>query len=67
LRRKNGEQVAYPDTLWAPTANTTMVNGVAVLVGRRAGSEAEAAMLGPTRFSMPDTQKVVGFELQARN
>jgi aconitate hydratase len=56
--------VAYPDTWSAPTAHTTMVNGLAVLGWGVGGIEAEAAMLGqPVSMLIPE---VVGFKLTGK-
>ncbi len=58
---KNGERVAYPDTLVGTDSHTTMVNGLAVLGWGVGGIEAEAAMLGqPISMLIPE---VVGFKL----
>ncbi|WP_300517077.1 aconitate hydratase AcnA [Aliiroseovarius sp.] len=58
---RNGEAVAYPDTLVGTDSHTTMVNGLAVLGWGVGGIEAEAAMLGqPISMLIPE---VVGFRL----
>lgn len=58
---RNGETVAYPDTLVGTDSHTTMVNGLGVLGWGVGGIEAEAAMLGqPISMLIPE---VVGFRL----
>ncbi len=58
---RNGDMVAYPDTLVGTDSHTTMVNGLAVLGWGVGGIEAEAAMLGqPISMLIPE---VVGFRL----
>jgi aconitate hydratase len=52
--KKDGETIAYPDTLVGTDSHTTMVNGLGVLGWGVGGIEAEAAMLGqPHRCSSP--------------
>jgi aconitate hydratase len=59
---KNGERVAYPDTVVGTDSHTTMVNGLGVLGWGVGGIEAEAAMLGqPITMLIP---QVVGFKLR---
>jgi aconitate hydratase len=58
---KDGELIAYPDTLVGTDSHTTMVNGLGVLGWGVGGIEAEAAMLGqPVSMLIPE---VVGFKL----
>ncbi len=58
---KDGNRVAYPDTLVGTDSHTTMVNSLAVLGWGVGGIEAEAAMLGqPVSMLIPE---VVGFKL----
>jgi len=58
---RNGETLAYPDTLVGTDSHTTMVNGLGVLGWGVGGIEAEAAMLGqPVSMLIPE---VVGFRL----
>ncbi len=58
---KDGNRIAYPDTLVGTDSHTTMVNGLAVLGWGVGGIEAEAAMLGqPVSMLIPE---VVGFKL----
>ncbi len=58
---KDGNRVAYPDTLVGTDSHTTMVNALAVLGWGVGGIEAEAAMLGqPISMLIPE---VVGFKL----
>ncbi len=61
---KDGEQVAYPDTLVGTDSHTTMINGLGVLGWGVGGIEAEAAMLGqPITMLIP---QVVGFRLTGK-
>jgi aconitate hydratase len=61
---KQGEQVAYPDTVVGTDSHTTMVNGLGVLGWGVGGIEAEAAMLGqPVTMLIP---QVVGFKLSGQ-
>jgi aconitate hydratase len=58
---KDGERVAYPDTVVGTDSHTTMVNGLGVLGWGVGGIEAEAAMLGqPVTMLIP---QVIGFKL----
>ncbi|MCW5854253.1 MAG: aconitate hydratase, partial [Anaerolineae bacterium] len=58
---KDGQAVAYPDTLVGTDSHTTMVNGLGVLGWGVGGIEAEAAMLGqPVSMLIP---QVIGFKL----
>ncbi len=58
-RRREASPTRTP--AWAPTAHTTMVNGLGVLGWGVGGIEAEAAMLGqPVSMLIP---RVVGFKL----
>jgi aconitate hydratase len=45
-QKRNGETVAFPDTLVGTDSHTTMINGLGVLGWGVGGIEAEAAMLG---------------------
>ncbi|MDH3977492.1 MAG: aconitate hydratase AcnA [Gammaproteobacteria bacterium] len=59
--QKNGERVAYPDTVVGTDSHTTMINGIGVLGWGVGGIEAEAAMLGqPITMLIP---QVIGFRL----
>jgi len=58
---RNGETVAYPDTLVGTDSHTTMINGLGVLAWGVGGIEAEAAMLGQPIYML--TPDVVGFRL----
>ena len=58
---RNGELLAYPDTLVGTDSHTTMINGLGILGWGVGGIEAEAAMLGQS-ISMLVPQ-VVGFRL----
>ena len=61
---RNGELVAYPDSLVGTDSHTTMINGLGVLGWGVGGIEAEAVMLGqPISFLMPE---VVGFRLSGQ-
>jgi aconitate hydratase len=61
---RNGEEVAYPDTLVGTDSHTTMINGLGVVGWGVGGIEAEAAMLGePIAMLLP---QVVGFRLIGR-
>src|SRR5918997_448982 len=52
---RNGESVAFPDTLVGTDSHTTMVNGLGVLGWGVGGIEAEAAMLGqPVSMLIPE-------------
>src|SRR5262252_10228981 len=59
--QRDGQSVAYPDTLVGTDSHTTMINGLGVLGWGVGGIEAEAAMLGqPVSMLLP---QVVGFKL----
>ncbi len=61
---KDGERLAYPDTLVGTDSHTTMINGLGVLGWGVGGIEAEAAMLGqPITMLIP---QVVGFRLTGK-
>ncbi len=63
-QQKEGEWLAFPDTLVGADSHTTMVNGLGVLGWGVGGIEAEACLLGqPVSMLIPD---VVGFELRGR-
>ena len=58
---KNGQLLAYPDTLVGTDSHTTMINGLGILGWGVGGIEAEAAMLGqPISMLLP---QVVGVRL----
>jgi len=58
---KDGELVAYPDSLVGTDSHTTMINGLGVVGWGVGGIEAEACMLGqPIYMLIPE---VVGFEI----
>jgi aconitate hydratase len=58
---RDGEVVAFPDTLVGTDSHTTMINGLGVVAWGVGGIEAEAALLGqPLYQPMP---VVVGFRL----
>ena len=60
-RERDGESVAYPDTLVGTDSHTTMINGLGVVGWGVGGIEAEAAMLGqPVSMLIPS---VVGFRM----
>ena len=61
---KDGQAIAYPDTVFGTDSHTTMINGIGVLGWGVGGIEAEAAMLGqPSSMLIP---QVVGFRLTGR-
>jgi aconitate hydratase len=61
---RDGELLAYPDTLVGTDSHTTMINGLGVLGWGVGGIEAEAAMLGqPISMLIP---QVVGFKLHEK-
>ena len=61
LEEKDGEAVAYPDTVVGTDSHTTMINGLGVLGWGVGGIEAEAVMLGqPYYMKIPE---VVGVKL----
>ncbi|WP_088105269.1 aconitate hydratase AcnA [Halalkalibacter urbisdiaboli] len=52
---KDGETIAFPDTLVGTDSHTTMINGIGVLGWGVGGIEAEAGMLGqPSYFPVPE-------------
>src|SRR5215475_969289 len=62
--KRDGVNVAYPDTLVGTDSHTTMINGLGVLGWGVGGIEAEAAMLGqPVSMLLP---QVVGFKLTGK-
>ncbi|MDR2013903.1 MAG: aconitate hydratase AcnA, partial [Rhodanobacter sp.] len=62
--QKDGQNWAYPDTVYGTDSHTTMINGIGVLGWGVGGIEAEAAMLGqPSSMLIP---QVVGFKLSGR-
>jgi aconitate hydratase len=64
VRKVNGEDFAYPDTVVGTDSHTTMVNGLGVLGWGVGGIEAEAALLGqPVSMLIP---RVVGFKLSGK-
>jgi len=58
---RNGELIAYPDTVVGTDSHTTMINGIGVLGWGVGGIEAEAAMLGQAITML--IPQVVGFKL----
>lgn len=58
---KDGEWLAYPDTVVGTDSHTTMINGIGVLGWGVGGIEAEAAMLGQAITML--IPQVVGFRL----
>jgi aconitate hydratase len=58
---KNGQLLAYPDTVVGTDSHTTMINGIGVLGWGVGGIEAEAAMLGQAITML--IPQVVGFKL----
>jgi aconitate hydratase len=61
---KNGELMAYPDTVVGTDSHTTMINGIGVLGWGVGGIEAEAAMLGQAITML--IPQVVGFRLSGK-
>jgi len=60
-RLKDGEMIAFPDSLVGTDSHTTMINGLGVVGWGVGGIEAEATMLGqPIYMLIPE---VVGFKL----
>lgn len=63
-RQVDGENWAFPDTVFGTDSHTTMINGIGVLGWGVGGIEAEAAMLGqPSSMLIP---QVVGFKLTGK-
>ena len=61
---RDGQRLAYPDSLVGTDSHTTMINGLAVLGWGVGGIEAEAAMLGqPISMLIPE---VIGFRLAGK-
>jgi aconitate hydratase len=58
---RDGQQVAFPDSLVGTDSHTTMINGLGVTGWGVGGIEAEACMLGQPIFML--IPEVVGFEL----
>ena len=58
---RNGDLIAYPDTVVGTDSHTTMINGIGVLGWGVGGIEAEAAMLGQAITML--IPQVVGFKL----
>jgi aconitate hydratase len=64
LEKRDGDAVAYPDTLVGTDSHTTMINGIGVMGWGVGGIEAEAVMLGQPYFmQLPE---VVGMKLTGR-
>ena len=61
---RNGELMAYPDTVVGTDSHTTMINGIGVLGWGVGGIEAEAAMLGQAITML--IPQVVGFKLTGK-
>jgi aconitate hydratase A / 2-methylisocitrate dehydratase len=62
--QRDGETLAYPDSLVGTDSHTTMVNGLGVLGWGVGGIEAEAAMLGqPLTMLVPE---VIGFRITGK-
>jgi aconitate hydratase len=61
---RDGEAIAFPDSLVGTDSHTTMINGLGVVGWGVGGIEAEAVMLGePIYMLLPD---VVGFKLTGK-
>jgi aconitate hydratase len=64
VREKNGQRVAFPDTLVGTDSHTPMVNALGVVGWGVGGIEAEASMLGqPISMLIPE---VVGVEITGK-
>ncbi|MHB1440106.1 MAG: aconitate hydratase AcnA [Cuniculiplasma sp.] len=64
VSERDGEKIAYFDSLVGTDSHTTMINGLGILGWGVGGIEAEAAMLGqPVTFLSP---KVVGVNLHGK-
>jgi aconitate hydratase len=61
---RDGEKVAYPDSLVGTDSHTTMINGLGVVGWGVGGIEAEAVMLGQPVYML--TPEVIGFRLKGR-
>ena len=61
---RDGELIAYPDTVVGTDSHTTMINGIGVLGWGVGGIEAEAAMLGQAITML--IPQVVGFRLTGK-
>ena len=62
--KKDGVEIAFPDTLVGTDSHTTMINGLGILGFGVGGIEAEAALLGQAvSFTTP---KVLGVKLTGR-
>jgi aconitate hydratase len=62
--KKDGAQLAYPDTVVGTDSHTTMINGLGVVGWGVGGIEAEAALLGQPIIMV--TPEVIGFKLHGR-
>ncbi|MBN1230858.1 MAG: aconitate hydratase AcnA [Anaerolineales bacterium] len=62
--KKDGELIAYPDTLVGTDSHTPMINGIGVVGWGVGGIEAEAAMLGQVLDML--TPDVIGFRLHGK-
>jgi aconitate hydratase len=63
-RERDGETLAFPDTLVGTDSHTTMINGLGVLAWGVGGIEAEAVMLGQPIYML--VPAVVGVRLRGR-
>lgn len=63
-RRRNGQVVAFPDSLVGTDSHTTMINGLGVVGWGVGGIEAEAVMLGQPIYML--TPEVIGFRLYGK-
>jgi aconitate hydratase len=61
VRDRDGELLAFPDTVVGTDSHTTMINGLGVLGWGVGGIEAEAVMLGQPLFML--TPQVIGCRL----
>ncbi len=64
VAKRDGNPIAYPDTVIGTDSHTTMINGLGVLGWGVGGIEAEAAMLGqPLSMLIPE---VIGVKLSGK-
>jgi aconitate hydratase len=63
-QKRDGQTLAFPDTLVGTDSHTTMINGLGVLGWGVGGIEAEAVMLGQPLYMV--TPQVIGFRLSGK-
>jgi aconitate hydratase len=64
VQDRDGEKVAFPDSLVGTDSHTTMINGLGVVGWGVGGIEAEAVMLGQPVYML--TPEVIGFRLKGK-